>query len=360
MAKRLVKRYKGLKPIYRFLLAFIILACLFTSVFLMQLSLKKEKSQGQELLYTYNINQNLDYKVYLYDNSFIDEPYLKSGQMYVSDLVKNINVTFLFNYSGTKNVNLDYNYKIDGEINGEYPSTTSAASTEDTKVWNKSYTFLDTQTKHVNNSPSFTINEDLNIDFSQYNKEVITFKNQLGLPINASLKVTMTININGISDGNKINDEKKIILDIPLGKQAFSITEDYKKTDSTQIFNTIEKIKALNTTEMKIGIAIFGLAIMLFIVSFKAIFNIQKKTKYNRELDKILKDYGEIIVEVVDPIIVNDLDIINVKNIEEMIDLEEELRIPITFYEEIPNKKGIFIIVHNNIIYQYTLLDEEN
>ncbi len=359
MAKRLVKRYKGLKPIYRFLLAFIILACIFISVFLMQLSLKKEKSQGQDLLYTYNINQNLDYKVYLYDNSFIDDPYLKPGQMYVSDLVKNIELNFLFNYSGNKKVNLDYNYKIDGEINGEYPSTTSAIDTTDTKVWNKTYSFLDTTNKTIKENPSFTINEKVNIDFANYNKEVITFKNQLGLPINASLKITMTININGTCDGSKINDEKKIILDIPLGKQAFSITEDYKKTDSTQIFNTVEKVKALNQTEMKIGIAIFGLAIMIFIVSFKAIFNIQKKTKYNKDLDKILKDYGEIIVEVIDPIIQNDLDIINVKNIEEMIDLEEELRIPITFYEEIPNKKGIFVIVHNNIIYQYTLIDEE-
>ena len=52
------------------------------------------------------------------------------------------------------------------------------------------------------------------------------------------------------------------------------------------------------------------------------------------------------------------LDIIEVKNFNEMIDLEEELRVPIMFYETIEYLEGEFTLVHNNILYKFILKNE--
>ena len=49
------------------------------------------------------------------------------------------------------------------------------------------------------------------------------------------------------------------------------------------------------------------------------------------------------------------IDITAIKDIEEMVDLEEELRIPINFYEHIPNYYGEFTLIHNNIVYRYII-----
>ena len=82
------------------------------------------------------------------------------------------------------------------------------------------------------------------------------------------------------------------------------------------------------------------------------------KSKYHVELNKILNDYGEIIVEVVNPIPTDNKQIIRVKNFNELIDLEQELRIPILCYINELKAITTFAILNNNQIYQYILKEE--
>lgn len=95
---------------------------------------------------------------------------------------------------------------------------------------------------------------------------------------------------------------------------------------------------------------------MLF---FKEIFNVEKKTNYTLKLNKILKSYGDIIVELATQINMENYQIIDVKNFNEMIDLEEELHIPINFYETIDSYEGEFYLIHSNVIYRYILTNED-
>ena len=90
-------------------------------------------------------------------------------------------------------------------------------------------------------------------------------------------------------------------------------------------------------------------------IFYKKIFNFNQKNEYTKKLEKILKTYDDVIIEITTPVNIDDYEIIEVKGIEEMVDLEEELRIPINFYEHIPNYYGEFTLIHNNIVYRYTL-----
>ena len=94
---------------------------------------------------------------------------------------------------------------------------------------------------------------------------------------------------------------------------------------------------------------------ILFISLFKPILNFKPKSEYTKQLDKILKNYDQIIVEVETPVREKEHNVILVKSFEEMIDLEEELRIPIIFYENIYKHIAVFTITHNNIVYKYVL-----
>ena len=83
------------------------------------------------------------------------------------------------------------------------------------------------------------------------------------------------------------------------------------------------------------------------------LFQIKTKTKYIKKLNKILKDYNDIIIETETKFDLKNYKVIKVKNINEMIDLEDELRIPINLYKE--EDMATFTLLTNNIIYIYIL-----
>ena len=84
-----IKRRKVLKKWVRLTLLIIIIVVFFASFSLIKSSFKTPEVAPIE--YSYNVKQNVDYKVYLYDNSFIEEEYLGPNEMYMADLIERIN-----------------------------------------------------------------------------------------------------------------------------------------------------------------------------------------------------------------------------------------------------------------------------
>ena len=52
---------------------------------------------------------------------------------------------------------------------------------------------------------------------------------------------------------------------------------------------------------------------------------------------------------------IDNLNVIEVKNFDQLLDIEEEIRMPILFYETIPDEQGEFIIVCDNMAYRYVI-----
>ena len=313
------------------------------------LSSVRDKNVPTEILYTSTINKNVDYTVQLYENTFIDETEIDANKVYIADLVKNIKLNFSYTYSGTKPTDLKYEYDITGKL---YGINQNNNSTESNVVWEKNYILLDKTAKEEKDKTGFYINQELNLDYPTYKNEVIKFRNKFGMSLTTNLELIMNVTVTGKYDDNDINKTDKIILEIPLGVQAFSIKEDYKKQDSNNIYKEEKNTQIGNKLLMIICITISLISTVLFIMLFKAIFNIKPKSKYTKQLEKILKNYDQIIVEVETPVREKDYNVILVKNFEEMLDLEEELRIPIIFYENIYKHIAIFTITHNDIVYK--------
>ena len=49
----------------------------------------------------YNEKSNLDYKVYLKENPYFDEPYLGKGNQYIATLIDYVDVTFNYNFNAS-------------------------------------------------------------------------------------------------------------------------------------------------------------------------------------------------------------------------------------------------------------------
>ncbi len=338
---------RKLKLITKILLIFIIIFCLTTSLFLLYLYCNK----NNELVYAYNLDQNINYSVDLFDNNFIDNA--DSNNVYISELVKKININYNFDYSATKDAKLKFKYKIIGMINSTY---TGSNENNQGSIWSKEYILLDEITKETDSKNVF-VNQDLVLDFQKYKEEVESFKKNFGVSISTEMKIKFIVNIIGTVNGKEFNKEEIMNLSFPLGVKAFSITEDYNKNINDKIVTKVDS-NQFSFVNIPTILSLLIISISLFIIFYKKIFKFEEKNNYMKQINKILKKYGNIIIEITTPININDYEIIEVKNIEEMVDLEEELRIPINFYEHIPNYYGEFTLIHNNIVYRYIIKEK--
>lgn len=339
------------------LLIFIISMFSFGLVFIIKEFVSKPINK--ETIYSYSIDRNMDYTVELFDNNFIEDKFLGMNKTYMSDLVKTIKTNYHYKLMGSNNVDLSYEYSINATINGTYKLEDKYT---DSKVWTKSYTLVESDNIKVTDN-HIIINDSIDVDFHLYDNEVAEFRKQLKLPIDASLNVVLSLNVHGNVDDQEFSDSSMFVMDIPLNQQAFnissSVTPNVENPDSHNLYKVSEN-NEIDYKNCVIGVFLIILSTVLFICFFKKIFVFKKKYYYDIKRDKILKEYGEIIVEVSEPIVDEDFNIIKVKSFDEMIDLEEELRIPIMFYDYITEKQGDFVIMHNNCLYKYTLNNEKD
>jgi hypothetical protein len=339
---------------FRLALGFFLIAAMCISLLQIIFAIIYVNKQTDKILYTYNINQKADYNVELYDNNFVDTTIMESGKVYISDLVKQINFKFVYAYSGTANNDFKYNYNIVGKLTGQ-SNTNETTET----VWEKSYTLLEEVTETKKQTSGFAIDVPIKLDYSTYANEVTEFKKNFGMVLSTKLQIVMTINVLSNYNTKDISNTQKIIIYIPIGLQAFSITSDYKENTVEYIYDVGSRTKFYNDSNFRMGIIEFVISLIFFVYLFNLIFNIKCRNKYSKRLDQILKTYGSVIVEVVNPVKEEKYEIVEVKNFDEMIDLEEELRIPITFHEIIPTRYGIFTLLHNNTIYKYSLKNKD-
>ncbi len=342
------KKIFVLKRWVRIMLFFIlsIFACL--SIFLILIGLFPKKNLTP--YYNYNVKENIDYKVYLKPNNFYEGPYLESGKQYTTELIDYIDIDLSYLFSGSNTINMNYDYDISATIIGKYEN----ANNGNAEIWTKKYKLLENQTKQIFDTREFDINQNLKIRYDDYNKIVNDYKNQFKLAIDAYLNVKLNLKYDGIIQKNKknIKGTDSLEINIPLSKDTIEIDTEYDKDTSKELIPTSDDLKDMK--KVYLGAIILIIDILLLIKFFDKIF-ISKKTYYTKMLNKILKNYSEIIVELSNPIDLNGLEILEIKNFDDMIDLEEELKSPILLYETIPDSESIFIVTNNNYAYIYTL-----
>lgn len=351
----MLKKYsttKSLKKWVRNLIKIIILFFLLFGVYLMINSLNFT-APVRNLFLSYDVEQNIKYDVEISENDYIDEDSLNSNASYVTNLVQNIKIDFNYVLDSTKAGDFEYEYDIIGIIYGEYQGS---STTGNSGLWTKKYNLLNKVKENALNTNSININETIDLDFQKYDNEVSRFKQDLSVPINAYLEIVLNIKVNGLCNENKVVDNKVQKITIPLNQIAFSINKDYKANDHKEIVHTDDN-RQFNMMKFNAGILLIVYSFTMLGLTYKMIFTVKTKTKFETEIERILKSYGDIIIELATPIDVSDKQIALVKSFNEMLDLEEELRVPIN-YIEIAKNKGEFFIINGEICYKYYLTDK--
>ena len=113
------------------------------------------------------------------------------------------------------------------------------------------------------------------------------------------------------------------------------------------MYNTIDK--NTNYVLLLTGICLLIVSFLFLGTSLKMFLNTSAESKYIIAQNKILKRYGDVIAETSTKPDFKESNFIDIVNI------EDELRIPILFYENIKGKESWFIIINNDKVYRYIL-----
>ena len=79
------------------------------------------------------------------------------------------------------------------------------------------------------------------------------------------------------------------------------------------------------------------------------------ESKYNRELKSILKEYGDIIINVKKFYNKKKYNLIYVNSFRELIDVYDKVGNPISYREIRKNRKSIFLIIDNDNAWIYRM-----
>ena len=325
---------------------------LFVGIIMIAKSFKVEEGT-EDLLYSYNISRNVNYEVELIDNDFFENKTMEMNKTYISSLVNKINMDFTYSLHGNKKANTKYNYQVVAVSTVRYASSTSDSKEP---IWRKQYVIVPPEVFDATDS-NFTIKKNFDVNFAEYNEEVKKFKEQLRLPVVANLEVKLVVR----SDMDVPDVEDTVVecsimnLKMDLAEDVFTIEKDFENASTESVSEITETTKEINKLQVVVGAACVFVAIMILLDSIRKSIKFGKKSDYAIALNRILKNYGDIVAEIVSPVEIDNLNVIEVKNFDQLLDIEEEIRMPILFYETIPEQQGEFIIVCDSVAYRYVI-----
>ena len=284
-------------------------------------------------------------------NKFYDTDYLEMNKAYIASLIKYIDINFNYNFNIQKSTNMDFTYKIIGELVIENNGGNK-------KYLEKQYTLLEAKDKRMLEADNFNIKENIEIDYNYYNKLANTFRSIYGVDTNSYLNVYLEV-LSKTDETIKynINEKDKVNLKIPLSEKAIEINFD--QNNSKEIKKTIPEGKVKFNLEYLILEAIFLIITSYFLIKCIKYFVIIMKptTKYDKYIGKILKEYDRLIVETNTNINLSNYNIIEVQAFTELLDVRDNLKSPILYYNIAKHQKGIFYIKNDNDIYLLTIKD---
>lgn len=299
---------------------------------------------------SYQENSDLDYKVYLKKNNFYDADYLGKDMMYIANLIDKIVIDFKYFFNIDQAADIKFSYDVIAKL--------SIIDDVEKKIYyEKNFDLLSNKEYRMINKTSYDITEKVTIDYDYYNSLANNFRKSYGVNAVSNLVIYLKINkINGENTGFKLNNDSEMSLSIPLSKKSINIEMQYNKINKSS-YLTKEKSISLNSTFLMLLAVICLIFGFIFVVKvFKLLFMLfPKKSIYDKYINKIITEYDRLIVENFTAPKLDNANVISIKSFEELLDVRDNLKLPILYYCVSKHIKCYFYIRHDNDIYLMTV-----
>ena len=325
------------------------------SIWIMFRSFSPASSRTNPIL-TYNVQNGAKYKIYLKKNDFYESPYLGMGELVPAPFIDYVEIDFSSAVQAPKSLNYNYSYKVTGDLSATY-----TGGEEDKKgtIWSKKYNLAKSDNK-IDSGTSIAMNQKVKIKYDTYNAYVNRYKLKASVPMDAFLTVTFTASVTSDVEGSdsKLNENITQSVKIPLSVATVQVTKQDGNGGSKMISN-VEKIAASKNYVLLLFSGV--LMVCSGFVTIKLLIDLKKMTENHSvlfKLNKILKDHDQVIVEVDSVPKIKRATKIEIKKFKDMIDIQQELHLPILYYKAEDIADSAFFIIHGNHIYKYMINSE--
>lgn len=295
----------------------------------------------------YTEKSNLDYKVYLKQNEFYETPYLDKNMLYIASLIDKVKIDFDYNFSITENSSIDFTYGIYGKL-------IIADESGNNSYFEKEYNLLEDKQVKLIDGRSKTIKDTISIDYDYYNSLANNFKMSYAVATDSYLKVYLKINKKG--ETIKLDDSDELSITIPLSEKSLNIKMDYKDINES---NNLLSESSVMIQDKVLFIAAIVCIVILVAISVRVIYLLsllkRKESKFDKYIKKILNEYDRLIAETSTCPDLTKNNIIKIKKFEELLDIRDNLKLPIMYYTLVKHQKAYFYIKHNEDLYLYVV-----
>lgn len=326
----------------------------------------KADRQKEELIqaYTYKNHGAVQYDVFLKPNNLYSKPSISEGNIYVTELVDFIKVTFTYDFTGERPANITGDYEIIASIEGnmniteDYTEANQKVSNTKT-IWKKD-SVLVPKTEFKTDSDFFSVNKTVILNYHEYNalsKEIIELT-KLNIP--TRLSTCMNVKIYVKTEKGVIEENYTQSIVVPFGANSFEI----QKNETGDIPGSLDESKTIQLpVNMKnVYGYVIGIIPMLLILIWTTFFTRDKNiVEYIIELNRIFKKYSSRLVAVNTLIAESCEKSIKVKTMEDMLKLADEMGRPIIYrHSENPLEIMQFYIFSDSRIYEFNLKENMN
>ena len=327
-----------------FVLAFLIVVFSFLASFFIKRSFAFVNEQN----ITYQENSSLDYKVYLKPNDFYESEFLNKDMVYVASLIDRIDVNFDYLFKIDKKSNIDFEYDIIGKL---VISDKSKGKT----FFEKDYVLLENTRDSMNEDGLHKIVRSVSIDYGKYNNIANQFRSRYGVDASCNLIVYLNIHEKSNQHSNvHLVNNSNMSLTIPLSERSINITMDYNEVNQTSKLVRDEEFVITNYLYVVLGIICLVLLIIVLIQFIRMLLSLRvKRSQYDKYVGRLLREYDRLIVETATKPSMDGKNIIKILKFQELLDVHDNLKLPIKYYVVNEHKECYFYINHDEEVYLY-------
>lgn len=317
-------------------------------------ALAPESSKNKDnLIMSYTSSGNIDYKVFLKENNFIDNEYLNAGEAYILDLIDYVRLTPVYNFKSTSKTNVTGTNKLVAKLKIYYKE--SSDKNNNPEVMNKEKV-LDEKVMNFNDDKYTTLSS-YDLYLNEYLDMLKEFQSEVKIAVDGYLDITYESSFDGKVGGASYSNKYDNTMRIPLSNSVVKIENQKAEVKESNVYEA-DLVKTNKTVMSYIVIAnIVVFIIICFLL--KKLFSFTNKSEYQRKLSKILRNYDDIIVNTSSIVDVKKYKVIKIDEFKEILNLSRELLLPIMNYEKVKDKETWFYVIKDDILYMYVVSEKK-
>ncbi|MEF9959472.1 MAG: DUF5305 family protein [Niameybacter sp.] len=311
-----------------------------------------EVEQQEKVYYEYTSGTDINYAVNLIPNILYETEKLYEGETYISEFIKSINVNFKINFKGSEAAKVKGHYGITAQMAGY-----NIQQEEKKDIWTKNFELVPNTS--FEQQDLCELQKVVFIDYHQYNTlaKAIIEASKVNLPV--ELRISIEGEMVADTAYGPITQPITSTLVIPLGNPYFSILKEGEGITTEVLKDVVEVPLPSNPTSMRLMIAGIVLLVALLIGLWILTTQPDALDLKRKQIQKILTQHSSRLVAV--DALPEDQDKITyeVKNIDDLVKIADELEKPILYaYNRNILKINLFYVMDKDMRYIYRILEE--